>query len=286
MQVTSEELSIVARLVQRLCGVVLDASKGYLIESRLSHLAAAHGCATFRDFCQKVEFGADPRLRSELIDAITTQETLFYRDSSPYQALQFKAIPDLIDLKSKTAFPKRFRLWSAACSTGQEPYSIAMVLADTLPDFHTWDIQILATDISEAALAQASAGRYGRMEIQRGLPPNLLAKYFVQEGAVWRVRDELKRIVYFSQRNLLEPFTSLGPFDIIFCRNVAIYFDAPTRRSLFLRLSDRLTADGYLFVGSSESLTDVGPQFAPQHHCHGTFYQPNRRLAPTPVLSG
>ncbi len=286
MQVTPQELDLLARLVQRLCGVVLDSSKGYLIESRLSHLATKYGCNNFREFSQKVEFGSDPRLRSELIDAITTQETLFYRDGSPFQALQFRVIPDLIDLKSKTAFPRRLRVWSAACSTGQEPYSIAMVLAEVLPNFRQWDVQILATDISEAALAQAAAGRYGRMEVQRGLPTDLLSKHFVADGAGWRVRDELKRIVQFSQRNLLEPFTSLGPFDVIFCRNVAIYFSPAVRRSLFLRLSDRLTTEGYLFVGSSESLTDVGPQFAPQHHCHGTFYQPNQSLQPAPVLSG
>lgn len=277
MRVRPEEIPAVSRLVSELCGIVLDESKGYLIESRLSSLAEAARCADFTEFCRKVRFSNDRVLQNQVIDAITTQETLFFRDSSPFEALQHKVLPELIDAKSHSLFPKRIRIWSAACSTGQEPYSIAMVLRELIPAILTWDVNILATDISDAAIQHASRGRYGKYEIQRGMKPNLLAKYFHDEGERWRVRDELRSLVAFERRNLLEPFDTVGPFDVIFCRNVAIYFDPATRRSLFLRLADRLTADGTLFVGASESLSELGSQFIPMHHCRTVYYQPKKR---------
>jgi len=277
MQVTTEEIPAVARLVDELCGVVLDESKGYLIDSRLGSVAEAAGCASFGELCQNAR--ASRTLQNRIIDAITTQETLFFRDTSPFEALKHKAIPETIDAKVGTPFPKRMRIWCAACSTGQEPYSIAMTLCELLPDALSWDINILATDISDAAVAQASLGRYAKHEIQRGLAPNMLSTYFHDEPGGWRVKEELRSMVRFDRRNLLEPFTGLGPFDVIFCRNVAIYFDTDTKRDLFNRLADRLTPEGYLFVGSSESLTGLDPRFVARHHCRGVFYQPNKRAA-------
>lgn len=280
MRVRPEDIPAVSKLVADLCGIVLDDSKGYLIESRLSGLAEAAGCADFAEFARKVRFANDRSLQNQVIDAITTQETLFFRDNAPFEALQHKVLPELIDAKARSPFPKRLRLWSAACSTGQEPYSIAMVLWELIPDVASWDVSILATDISDAAIKHASMGRYGKYEIQRGMKPNLLAKYFHEEVDGWRVRDSLRSLVVFQRRNLLEPFSTLGPFDVIFCRNVAIYFDPATRRSLFLRLTDRLTPDGTLFAGSSESLSELGAQFLPLHHCRTVYYQPKKHAAP------
>jgi len=276
MQVIEMEIAMVADLVEELCGIVLDNSKGYLIESRLGGWAEAHGCNNFTEFCRKARNG-DPTLRSRIIDAITTQETLFFRDSSPFEALKHKAIPELIDAKTGTTFSKRIRIWSAACSTGQEVYSIAMTLCELIPDILKWDIKILGTDISDSAVKQASLGRYAKHEIQRGMNPAFLQKYFVEGKDSWRVKDELRFFSSFQRRNLLEPFTNLGPFDIIFCRNVAIYFDATTKRNLFHRLTRQMTSDGYLFVGSSESLAEFGSQFVPQYHCRTIFYQPNKK---------
>ncbi len=278
MPVTTEDVLEVARLVKELCGVALDDTKGYLIESRLSALADEAGCADYQQLCRQAIAG-DRALRTQIIDAITTQETLFFRDSSPFEALKHKALPESIDAKAGELFPKRIRIWSAACSTGQEPYSIAMVLSELIPDIHTWDVNILATDISDEAIARASRGHYREHEISRGMQPGMLSKYFFQEANGWRVKDELRALVRFQRRNLLKPLTDLGTFDIIFCRNVAIYFEPQARRNLFLRLAERLTPKGYLFVGSSESLSDLGPQFAPQHHCRTVFYQPNARSA-------
>jgi chemotaxis protein methyltransferase CheR len=275
MQVTPEDITFVAKLVDELCGIILDETKGYLIESRLSEMAKANGCSNYRELCQKARYGSDHSLQNQIIDAITTQETLFFRDESPFSALQFKAIPELIDYKAKTAFPKRMRLWSAASSTGQEAYSLAIMLCETIPDILTWDITILGTDISDTAIQTASMGWYAKHEIQRGMKPQLLSKYFTEQKGGWKVKDQIRAMVQFQKRNLLQPFLGIGPFDIIFCRNVAIYFDPPRRRDLFLRLAERLTPEGYLLVGSSESLLDLGPRFSPKNHCRSTYYQPN-----------
>jgi chemotaxis protein methyltransferase CheR len=275
VQVIDKEIPMVAGLVEKLCGVILDETKGYLIESRLSSLAEAVGCASFSEFCHKASYSGDQTIHNRIIDAITTQETLFFRDNSPFEALQHKVIPDLIDAKAGSVFPRRIRIWSAACSTGQEVYSIAMTLCELLPDIAEWDVKILGTDISDSAVKQASLGRYAKHEIQRGMKPGVLQKYFIEGKDGWRVKDELRFLAAFRRRNLLEPFADLGLFDIIFCRNVAIYFDAQAKCSLFLRAANQLTPGGYLFVGSSESLADLGPRFAPRYHCRGVYYQPN-----------
>ncbi len=275
MKVAAEEIATVAQMVSKLCGVMLDQSKGYLIESRLGPVAENAGCSSFLDLCRKSQ--NDRTLQGLITDAITTQETLFFRDKSPFEALAHKAIPETIDSKLGSPFPKRLRIWSAACSTGQEPYSIAMTLRNLLPDVDSWDINILATDICDAAIAKASLGRYANHEIQRGMDPVMRAKYFREESGGWRVKEELRYMIRFDRRNLLQTCSEIGPFDIIFCRNVAIYFETDVKRVLFNRLADRLTENGYLFAGSSESLNHLDPRFVPQQHCRSVYYQPNLR---------
>lgn len=275
MQVTAEDIKVISRLVNDLCGVVLDETKGYLIESRLSSVAEEAGCKTFSELYYKARYNTDKALQNAIIDAITTRETLFFRDTSPFEALQHKVLPELVDAKVGTPYAKRLRIWSAACSTGQEPYSIAMLLHELLPDVAGWDIQITATDISDAAIQQASLGQYSDHEISRGMRQELLNKYFVRQTGGWRAKDELRAMIAYRRLNLLEPLVGLGPFDVIFCRNVAIYFTPEARRNLFERLTGVLGAAGYLFVGSSESLSDLGPRFKPHHHCRSVFYRPN-----------
>jgi chemotaxis protein methyltransferase CheR len=282
MQVTAEDIKVIARLVSDLCGIVLDESKGYLIQSRLSSLAEEAGCKTFSEFYYKARYEHDAALRKKVVDAITTNETLFFRDTSPFDVMQNKILPDLIDSRAKTAFPRRIRIWSAACSTGQEPYSMAMVLHELLGDLSSWDIQILATDISDAAIRHASIGRYAVHEIRRGMRPDLLKKYFTEDAQGWKIKDHLRSLMAFKRLNLLEPFTALGMFDVIFCRNVAIYFSPAARKDLFLRLAAQLPVDGALMVGSSESLTDLGERFKPLQHCRAIFYRPNQRPATAP----
>lgn len=275
MQVTSADIEAISSLVIDLCGIYLDESKGYLIDCRLSALCEQEKCSNFVDLAKKIRQTNDRRLRDQVINAITTNETLFFRDDSPFEALKHKAIPESIDAKARTPFPRRLRIWSAAASTGQEAYSIAMTLMELIPDARTWDIQILGTDISEKAIERARLGVFAEHEVQRGLPPNYLHKYFTKRSDGWVVKDEVRHFVTFQRMNLVEPFAHLGKFDIIFCRNVAIYFTTEVRKKLFLRLAEQLTEPGYLFVGSSESLSDMGPRFTPQHHCRSIFYRPN-----------
>ena len=281
MQITSEEITVISRLIDDLCGIVLDETKAYLIENRLSTVAAEAGCETFTELYYKARYAKDKGLQNNIINAITTNETLFFRDSSPFEVLKHKVIPDLIDQKASTSFPKRIRIWSAACSTRQEPYSIAITLHEMLPDIMDWDIQILATDISDSAIKQASRGTYATHEIHRGMKIEMLNKYFTQTDDQWKVKDELRALIAFKNRNLLDMFTDLRPFDIILCRNVAIYFKPDARKDLFQRLAEKLTPTGYLFAGSTESLKDVGSQFVPQYHCRSCFYQPNHSLPVT-----
>jgi chemotaxis protein methyltransferase CheR len=155
-----------------------------------------------------------------------------------------------------------------------------MVLHELIPNIQAWDIQIVATDICDSALQQAKRGLYSAFEVERGLPPARLSRYLTRQGAGYRVNDSLRSMVSFNRQNLLEPFAQPGPFDVIFCRNVVIYFDAPTRKNIFQRLKSSLSTDGYLFVGSAESLADLGPAFRPHHHCRAVFYRPNLALTP------
>jgi chemotaxis protein methyltransferase CheR len=276
MHVTSEDIAAVSDLVLDLCGILLDESKDYLIESRLTSLCEAHRCATFADLIMKARTNSDRALQNQIVDAITTHETLFFRDTTPFEALHHKVLPDLLNAKAKTEHPRRLRIWSAACSTGQEPYSLAMTLCELIPDIHHWDIAILATDISDAVIRHGNSGCYAPHEIERGLKTEHLQRFFEPVGEHWKIRDEVRSLVSFRKQNLLESFRGIGPFDIIFCRNVVIYFPVLTRRSVFQRIGEVLTPEGYLFVGSSETLNDLAQDFAPQHECRTVYYRPRR----------
>lgn len=275
MPMTSQDIDAVCGLVNDLCGIYLDESKSYLIESRLADLAKRHACQSYVDLVRKVRNTPDQQLKGDVIDAITTNETHFFRDNSPFEALKHKALPELIDSKAATIFPNRIRVWSAACSSGQEAYSIAMTLHELIPDIKNWDVKILATDISEKIVAQARRGIYNEHEVVRGMTRERLERFFVERPEGWQVRDEIRSLVSFERRNLLEPLAMPGRFDIVFCRNVAIYFTKDVRRDLFHRIAETITPAGYLFVGSQESLADLGKRFSPMHHCRSTFYRPN-----------
>ncbi|MBN1396152.1 MAG: protein-glutamate O-methyltransferase CheR [Pirellulales bacterium] len=275
MLVADGDISAISRLVHDLCGLQLDESKGYLIESRLGDIVRNAGCASFSELAYKARSAENKAIQTAIIDAITTKETLFFRDVSPFDILHYKILPDLIDARAGTTRARRLRILSAACSTGQEAYSIAMTIREAISDSALWDVNVMGIDISNAAIRQASIGEFSEHEIQRGMKPDLLEKYFIKKTAgKWKIKDELRAMVAFAHRNLLLPFNDLGCFDVIFCRNVAIYFDSQARRDLFFRLTEQLAPDGCLLVGSSECLTDLGPRFIPRHYCRGTYYQP------------
>ncbi len=275
LKITPEELKIITRYIHEVSGIHLDASKKYLIETRLSQVAEELGCRTFKELYQKARSDSRKLIERKIIDAISTNETLFFRDAGPFQLLQHKILPDLIDRRTpRSRFSKpRIRIWSAACSTGQEVYSIAIVLKELLGDTSKYNIKLLGTDISDTAIAQASRGRYNKFEIERGLGRDKLQKYFIPIGGYWQVKDELRVMATFRKLNLMRPFTGLGKFDIIFCRNVAIYFTMEDRKKLFNRLADVLEPDGYLIIGATESLTGICSRFVPKRHLRALYYQ-------------
>jgi chemotaxis protein methyltransferase CheR len=276
MKIEAGEFKVFAQYIHSLCGVILDDSKAYLIETRLSGLAQEQGCSTFSELYYKSRSDLSKTLARQIIDAITTNETLFFRDSAPFEMLQYKILPELIDRRKKRISPGSsmpLRIWSAACSTGQEVYSIAILLKEMLGDLNQYNLRLIGTDISNRAVAQASRGIYNKTEIERGLPAGKLDRYFTAVDGGWKIKDEIRAMASFSNLNLLENFPSMGRFDIIFCRNVAIYFTDQDKATLYKRLASMLEPDGYLIIGGTESLTGVSTLFAPQRHLRSVYYQ-------------
>ncbi|MCP4692851.1 MAG: protein-glutamate O-methyltransferase CheR [Desulfobacterales bacterium] len=275
-KISPAEIKLLSDYIYKISGIFLDPSKGYLLEARIGPLVQEQGCADFRALQQKARADLSRRLEKKIIDAISTNETLFFRDSSPFQALQHRILPDLIDARASTSIGSRsttIRVWSAACSTGQEVYSIAITLKEILPDLRRYNIKLLGTDISGAAVARASSGAYNQFEIERGLAKNKLHRYFHMEGNRWKIKDEIRAMASFRKFNLMAPFAGLGKFDIVFCRNVAIYFTREDREKLFEKIADILAPDGCLVIGSTESLTGVTNRFVPKRHLKSIFYQ-------------
>lgn len=283
MRIHAGDMESLIRLVDDLCGLALDDSKAYLAESRLAPLAARLGCADLGQLVRRALLSDGASVREAIVDAMTTHETLFFRDESPFEALQFKALPELLDQQASGMAGRRLRLWSAACSTGQETYSLAIALLEVLGDARGWDVEILGTDVSHAAVEQAQRGEFTDMEVERGLSRERRERWLQRTAGGWRVNDEVRRLTRFAQRNLLEPLPERDYFHVVFCRNVAIYFQRDARQSLFQRLADTMAPTGFLFVGSSENLSDLGPQFSPEFHCRSVFYRP--RSAPRCSLS-
>ena len=275
-KITPDEARIISRYIYDISKITLDQSKAYLIESRLSELLKAQNCSSFYELYQRAKADLTKSLEKKIIDKITTKETCFFRDNRPFELLQHKILPDLIDMrttKSSKFFPISIRIWSAACSTGQEVYSIAIVIKELLPVLTKYNVRILGTDISDEAIARASYGAFNKFEIERGLAHDKLEKYFIPFKDKWKVKDELRAMVSFSKHNLMLPFTDIGKFDIIFCRNVGIYFSVEDRKKLFSKMADILTQDGYLIIGATESLTNICSGFEPKRALKSGYYQ-------------
>lgn len=277
MSITEPSVTRLCELVEELCGVALDQSKLYMIRGRLRPLLEEFGFSDYEALAKDAERSSRLALRDRLVDALTTNETLFFRDRSPFEAMRTEIIPQA--KKAASSGRPRLRIWSAACSTGQEPYSIAMTLCENIPELAKWDISILATDVSPGALARAKQGQYATHEMDRGVTDVLRQKYFSKHGDMWEIKPEIRRMIRFDVHNLHKLPPTTGPFDIIFCRNVAIYFKKDARATVFDRLASKLTADGYLFVGCSESLHDLGPRFKPTRLGQATCYRPNQLVA-------
>jgi len=263
------DLAWVCDVVRAETAVVLDASKEYLVASRLLPLARRAGAADVPDYVARMRT-ASPAARWELVEAMTTNETSWFRDVEPFTYLRTSLLPALAAARSST---RSLRIWSAACSTGQEPYTIAMLLADA-PELRGFRTEVLATDVDRTALARARAGTYSRMEVGRGLPADVLARHLEHTGAQWRVREAVRSAVRFSELNLARPFPDRGRFDVVFCRNVLIYFDTATKQQVLERLHAVLAPDGVLVLGAAETTLGVSTSWARVDGSRAALYRP------------
>jgi chemotaxis protein methyltransferase CheR len=268
--VTPLDYDFLRKLLKERSGLDLSADKQYLVESRLMPLARKAGLAGIPELVQKMKSGAEA-LTVEVVEAMTTNETFFFRDKIPFDHLRDTILPTLLQSRASR---KTLRIWSAAGSTGQEPYSIAMVLKERAAALSGWRIEIVATDLSQEVLEKSRAGIYSQFEVQRGLPIQLLVKYFTQIGELWQINSELRGMVQHKQLNLLNDFSHLGKFDVIFCRNVLIYFDQETKIGIFERMAKVIEPDGMLMLGAAESVVGITDAFRPCPDKRG-LYLPN-----------
>jgi chemotaxis protein methyltransferase CheR len=274
-KITPDEVKILSQYIYSISGIFLDDKKTYLIETRLKDLVETEKCKSYGELCFKAKTDAGRTIERKIINAITTNETLFFRDNSPFDLVRYKIMPELIDkrMASSGGRPMPIRIWSAACSTGQEVYSLAIVLKELLPNLKKYNIKLLGTDISDEAIAKASYGHYNKFEIDRGLDKEKMQRYFTQNQNSWKIRDDIRAMVLFQKINLMNSLAGVGKFDIILCRNVAIYFNTEDRKKLFEKIAGVLEPDGYLIIGSTESLTGITQRFEPQRHLRSVFYR-------------
>ncbi|MGY8665047.1 protein-glutamate O-methyltransferase CheR [Bradyrhizobium sp. UFLA05-109] len=264
---TPMDYEYLRKFLKERSGLDLSADKTYLVESRLMPLARKAGLTAIPDLVQKIRNG-DARLATDVVEAMTTNETFFFRDKVPFDHLRDTILPGLIQAR---AARKSLRIWSAASSTGQEPYSIAMCLKEKAAALAGWRIEIVATDLSQEVLEKSKAGVYSQFEVQRGLPIQLLVKYFTQSGDIWQLNADVRSMVQFRQLNLLQDFSHLGTFDVIFCRNVLIYFDQDTKAVIFERMAKSLETDGTLLLGAAESVVGITDAFRPVADRRGLY---------------
>jgi chemotaxis protein methyltransferase CheR len=268
--VTPLDYEFLRKLLKERSGLDLSSDKQYLVESRLIPLARRVGLAGIAELVARIRVGSDP-LTSEVVEAMTTNETFFFRDKIPFDHLRETIVPALLQTRANR---RALRIWCAASSTGQEPYSIAMCLKEFGAALAGWRIEIVATDLSQAVLEKSKAGIFSQFEVQRGLPIQLLVKYFNQIGELWQLNADIRAMVQHRQLNLLQDFSHLGTFDVIFCRNVLIYFDQDTKAVIFERLAKVLEPDGVLTLGAAESVVGISDAFKPYPDRRG-LYRPN-----------
>jgi chemotaxis protein methyltransferase CheR len=270
---TGEDFDLLCRLLKDRSGLVLTRDKAYLLESRLLPVARKRNMKSLDELIATLRGRADGDLVRDVIEAMTTNESFFFRDVKPFDQFRNYVLPQILKTR---ATKKSIRIWSAACSSGQEPYSLAMILAEEKAKLQGWQIEIVATDLSTEILEKAQAGAYSQFEVQRGLPIQLLVKYFKQQGERWQIDPAIRGMVKFRCLNLLDDFQPMGHFDVIFCRNVLIYFDQPTKTTVLERIVRILPSDGYLYLGGAETVIGITDKFSSLAEQRGIY---------TPVIS-
>jgi chemotaxis protein methyltransferase CheR len=269
--VTPSDYEYLRKLLKERSGLDLSADKQYLVESRLVPLARRVGLTDIPELVKKIKGGGADALITEVVEVMTTNETFFFRDKIPFDHMRETILPALMQARANR---RALRIWSAACSTGQEPYSIAMLLKEADKMLAGWRTEIVATDLSQSVLEKSKAGLFSQFEVQRGLPIQMLIEHFTQVGEFWQLNADIRGMVQHRQLNLLQDFSQLGTFDIIFCRNVLIYFDQDTKVAVFERLARQLEPDGALLLGAAESVVGITDAFKPYPEKRG-LYRPN-----------
>jgi chemotaxis protein methyltransferase CheR len=268
--VTPPDYEYLRKLLRDQSGLDLSDDKQYLIESRLLPLSRKSGLAGISELVQKMK-GGSASITTQVVEAMTTNETFFFRDKVPFDHFRVSIMPEILQARASR---KSVRIWCAAGSTGQEPYSLAMCLKEMGSAIAGWRVEILATDLSQEVIEKSRAGLYSQFEVQRGLPIQMLVKYFSQVGEFWQVNPDIRAMVQHRQLNLLHDFSQLGVFDVIFCRNVLIYFDQDTKINIFNRLAKASEPDGFLALGAAETVVGLTDVFKPHPELRG-LYRPN-----------
>ena len=276
---TPPDYEYLRKLLKDLSGLDLSADKQYLIESRLLPLSRKRGLAGISELVQKMKGGSASHI-AQVVEAMTTNETFFFRDKVPFDHFRDTIMPEVLKAR---AGRKSVRIWCAAGSTGQEPYSLAMCLKEMSAALSGWRVEIIATDLSQEVLEKSRAGVYSQFEVQRGLPIQLLVKYFKQIGELWQISADIRAMVQHRQLNLLHDFSQLGTFDVIFCRNVLIYFDQDTKVNVFGRLARSMEADGFLALGAAETVVGLTDVFKPFPDKRGLYRPSGARTTSAPA---
>ncbi|MGB8650546.1 MAG: protein-glutamate O-methyltransferase CheR [Mycobacteriales bacterium] len=276
MPLAQSDFSFISQLVRQHSAIVLEEGKEYLVESRLALLARNEGEGSISDLVARLQTDRNGTLTSKVVDAMTTNETLFFRDGHPFEALRGVVLPELLAARGRE---RQLSIWCGASSSGQEPYSIAMVVSELLAAHPGMGVSLLATDLSEEMLERTREGSYSQLEVNRGLPVTMLVKHFDKEGTRWRVKPALRAMVQTRPLNLAAPFPSIGPFDLVFLRNVLIYFDADTKRRVLDQVRRVLRPDGYLFLGGAETTLTIDGSWERVALASSTAYRPRRDAA-------
>lgn len=265
---TPSEFEFLKTFLKTRSGLVLSNDKQYLVESRLLPIARSSKLETLSAVIQTLQRGGNRALETEVIEAMTTNESFFFRDKTPFEHFKDTMLPALLEARSAR---KQIKIWCAAASTGQEPYSLGICLKEDAAKMPGWRTRILGTDLSQEVLEKAKTGLYSQFEVQRGLPIQMLLKYFEQKGDMWQIGAGMRAMIEWKKLNLLESFSHLGEFDIIFCRNVLIYFDQATKSEILGRLAKSIPDDGYLVLGAAETVVGLTDAFKPVPGKRGLF---------------
>ena len=272
---TEQDYAFVVKLLQERTAIVLDPGKEYLVESRLAPVALQHGLATATEFIQKLRSPGGTTCIADLIEAMVTTETSFFRDVHPFETLRKTVLPELL----RSRLPDReLNIWCGASASGQEPYTIAILIREHFPELLGWTVNILASDLSTEMLKRSQEARYTQLEVSRGMPAALLAKYFHQDGFHWVLRDDIRSMVRFQQINLAQAWPQMPMWDIILIRNVMIYFDIETKKAILRRVSKVLRPDGLLILGGAETTLNLDSAYQRVEHLKSGFYRIGDKL--------